>query len=116
MTLLVVVNQRSLISRRIGDYYVKKRQVPLAQICKLNMLPDEMISRESYDKNIQGPIDSCLQKNGLAEKILYIVTTMGVPLKIAGQNNLPELQSGRRRGGFRTGRSLRPEAWHHRAD
>ncbi len=90
---LLVVNQQSLVSRRIGDYYAKKREVPLTQICKLNMAADEQISRASYEQNVEGPIAAFLKKNGLSEKILYIVTTLGVPLKIAGENGLGELQS-----------------------
>ena len=90
---LVVVNRQSLVSRRIGDYYTKKREVPLSQICTLNVPPDEQISRRSYDQNVEAPIASFLKKNGLAEKILYIVTTLGVPLKIAGENGLGDLQT-----------------------
>ena len=88
---LLVVNQRSGLSRRIGDYYIKKREVPLSQVCRLNLPPDEEISRETFDENVQKPINAFLKRNQLTEKILYIVTTSGVPLKIAG--TMAELQS-----------------------
>jgi len=88
---VLVVNQRSLISRRIGDYYIKKREIPLTQVCKLNMAPDEEISRESFEQNVQKPISAFLKKNQLTDRILYIVTTLGVPLKIQG--TMAQLQS-----------------------
>jgi len=88
---LVIVNQKSSVSRRIGDYYVKKREVPLAQVCKLNLPPDEQISREIFDRDVEKPVEAFLKRSNLTEKILYIVTTMGVPLKIAGDG--PEAQS-----------------------
>jgi uncharacterized protein (TIGR03790 family) len=88
---LLVVNQRSGISRRIGDYYIKKREVPLTQVCRLNLTPDEEISRDVFNDSIQKPIAAFLKQNQLVEKILYIVTTSGVPLKIAG--TMAELQS-----------------------
>ena len=88
---LLVVNQRSSVSRRIGDYYIKKREVPLTQVCRLNLPPDEEISRDAFEQNIQKPIAAFLKKNQLGERILYIVTTLGVPLKIQG--TMAEMQS-----------------------
>ena len=80
---LVVVNQKSTLSRRIGDYYVKKRQVPLAQVCALAAPLEEEISRQAYNDAVERPVAACLQSKGIVEKVIYIVTTMGVPLKIA---------------------------------
>ncbi|MDQ6678132.1 MAG: TIGR03790 family protein [Acidobacteriota bacterium] len=81
---LVVVNGKSLLSRRIGEYYVKKREVPLAQVCYLSTQPDEAITRETYDSAVERPIAQFLRKGGLEDKVLFMVTTVGVPLKIAG--------------------------------
>src|ERR1019366_7461503 len=41
--------------------------------------------RAQYDREIAGPIGTCLKHNQLTEQILYIVTTGGVPLKISGR-------------------------------
>jgi len=81
---LVVVNQSSNISRRIGEYYIRKRQVPLVNLCRIKTAEVEEISRTVYETEIERPIARCLKSNHLAEKIVYIATTLGVPLKIQG--------------------------------
>ena len=81
---LVVVNQGSAISRSIGEYYVLRRRVPLANVCRLRVAPEEEIARADYDRLISQPIGAYLSAHHLTEQILYIVTTSGVPLKING--------------------------------
>jgi uncharacterized protein (TIGR03790 family) len=84
VNVLVVVNDSSLFSRHIAEYYVHKRSIPLANICHLKVAIDEGISREVYDKSIEAPIAACLSSRGLAQTILYIVTTLGLPLRVSG--------------------------------
>jgi uncharacterized protein (TIGR03790 family) len=81
---LVVVNQSSNVSRHIGEYYIHSRQIPLANLCRIKTTADEEISRAIYDAEIERSVARCLQSNQLADKILYIATTLGVPLKIKG--------------------------------
>jgi uncharacterized protein (TIGR03790 family) len=81
---LLVVNRRSEISRRISDYYLRKRHIPPANVCALDAPEEENIARGVFDKDIAAPVAACLKSRRLEEKILYIVTTMGVPLRIRG--------------------------------
>ena len=81
---LVIVNQSSNVSRRIGEYYVHKRQVPLSNLCRIKTAEAEEITRAVYENEIERPIARCLESHRLEEKILYIATTLGVPLKIKG--------------------------------
>jgi len=81
---LVVLNRNSALSRQIGEYYVPRRHVPAANICRLNATQEEEISRDEYDKQIAQPIGEFLRRGQLTEKVLYIVTTSGVPLRIKG--------------------------------
>jgi len=83
-SVLVVVNDSSVFSGRIAEYYVHKRSIPLANVCHLRVAIDEEISREVFDKAIEGPIAACLTSRGLSQTILYIVTTLGLPLRVAG--------------------------------
>jgi uncharacterized protein (TIGR03790 family) len=83
---LVVVNQASPISRSIGEYYVLKRHIPLANVCRLRANTNEEITRADFLKQIATPIVSCLQARRLQETVLYIVTTSGLPLKIQGES------------------------------
>jgi uncharacterized protein (TIGR03790 family) len=88
---LVVVNRRSATSRQIGEYYIHKRGIPLANLCVIDTAPDETIERPVYNKEIETPVGQFLKKQGLQEKILYIVLTSGVPLRINGSGE--ELRS-----------------------
>ncbi len=84
---LVILNQASPLSESIAEYYAAARHIPPANICRLNAKLEEEISREDYDKEIAGPVAACLRHKHLEEKILYIVTTAGVPLRIAGHGS-----------------------------
>jgi uncharacterized protein (TIGR03790 family) len=83
-TILLVVNDNSPLSRTIGEYYARRRGVPLSNICHLKASTAEEISHDDYDRQIARPMGVFLRKQGLLESIYYIVTTAGVPLKIAG--------------------------------
>jgi len=81
---LVVVNTASAESREIGDYYAAKRKIPPANVCSFSTISDEVITRAQYESEIAAPIAACLRSRQLEEKILYIVTTTGVPLRVRG--------------------------------
>src|ERR1051325_375220 len=81
---LVVVNENSALSKSIGEYYVQRRSIPLAHLCRIKASPEEDITHAAYSATIAKPIEQCLESQGLIEKILYIVTTAGVPLRVKG--------------------------------
>jgi uncharacterized protein (TIGR03790 family) len=81
---LVVVNRESAVSRTIGEYYVLKRHIPLSNVCSISVASEETVSRAIYGQSIAAPIAKCLLSRHLTEKVLYIVTTLGVPLRVAG--------------------------------
>lgn len=85
---LVVVNDNSSLSRNIGDYYARRRSIPLTNICHIRTAEDEEISRDIYNRQVAAPIAGFLRGGGLVDRVLYIVTTMGVPLKIQGAANM----------------------------
>jgi len=87
---LVIVNDSSGFSRRIAEYYVHKRSIPLANVCHLKAGIDEGISRDVYEKAIEAPIATYLAAHGLRERILYIVTTLGLPLRVDGEGSAME--------------------------
>ena len=84
---LLVVNQNDAASREIGDYYRARRSIPPKNVCTIATVPDEEIQWAVYQQQIEKPIADCLKRNGLKDKVLYIVTTLGVPLKIDGNGN-----------------------------
>src|SRR5215813_9537088 len=81
---LIVANRNSPVSQEIATYYAAKRAIPFSNICQLTTAPDEEISRVAYEKEVAAPVARFLHQGKLEERILYIVTTLGVPLKIAG--------------------------------
>ena len=81
---LVVVNSNSAISRQVGDYYRTRRSIPVANVCTIATTSDEEIQWGVYEREVETPIAECLKKKQLVEKVLYIVTTMGVPMKVDG--------------------------------
>jgi uncharacterized protein (TIGR03790 family) len=87
-SVLIIVNQPSALSHKIGEYYAERRRIPAANICRLNASTGEEISRSDFDGQIARPIQDYLRGHNLTEKILYIVTTAGVPLKIRGSLGL----------------------------
>lgn len=81
---LLVVNSNSPVSRQIAEYYRPRRSIPAKNVCYLATLTDEEIQWDTYQRQIEGPIGECLKKGNLREDVLYIVTTLGLPLKIDG--------------------------------
>lgn len=81
---LLVVNRRDAGSREIADYYRPRRSIPPSHVCSIDTTATEQIDWQTYQREIERPIGDCLKKAGLTEKVLYIVTTVGIPLKVSG--------------------------------
>ncbi len=81
---LIVINRASPVSVRIGDYYRQRRGIPQSNVCAITAPTGEVITRRIYNETVAGPIAACLKSSRLEEKILYIATTLGVPLRIDG--------------------------------
>ncbi len=80
----VVVNDNSADSQRVADYYVKRRGVPATNVIHLKTSAAETIDRAAYGTTIELPIMGALMQRGLEDRVLYIVLTKGVPLRIQG--------------------------------
>jgi uncharacterized protein (TIGR03790 family) len=87
---LLVINRKDALSRQIGDYYRPLRSIPAGNVCYLDSTSDEAIDWLTYQKSIERPVGDCLTQAGLREKVLYIVLTAGIPLKIAGTSGTIE--------------------------
>src|SRR5215212_5954103 len=86
---LLVVNSGSPESRAVADYYRSKRPVPAKNVCAIATPSVEEIDWTVYERDIERPVGECLRSNALQDKILYIVTTLGVPLKVKGAGSGP---------------------------
>lgn len=81
---LLVVNEASEASVRIGDYYARWRELPARNVVRITTATTETIQRPAYDATIETPVAGWLSRHGLQDEVLYIVLTKGVPIRIAG--------------------------------
>jgi uncharacterized protein (TIGR03790 family) len=84
---LILVNDRVPEGVAVGQYYAAKRNIPIANILHLKTSAAEEISQQEYKDQIEAPVRKFLDAGdgAMRRKILYIVPTYGVPLKIAQQ-------------------------------
>ncbi len=81
---LLVLNESSPISLEVGQYYAQKRGLPAGNTLRIRTTLADDISREEFAARIEGPIGSWLARNSAQDRILYIVLTKGIPLRITG--------------------------------
>jgi uncharacterized protein (TIGR03790 family) len=53
---VIVANGNSHESLRVAEHYAARRGIPSQQIIKLDLPPDETISRDGYDRLIVLPV------------------------------------------------------------
>lgn len=82
----VVINENSSSSQRIGEYYARKHALPSTNVIRIKTSTDEMIDRLPYLTTIETPIAAALSRQNLQDRILYLVLTKGVPLRVSGTN------------------------------
>jgi uncharacterized protein (TIGR03790 family) len=82
--LLVVTNDASADSREVAAYYAAKRSVPESQVVHISVDPTDEVSRADYESKIERPLASWIAREGAYDRILYIVLTKGVPIRIQG--------------------------------
>jgi len=80
----VVINDASAESKQIGEYYIKAREIPAANVIRLKTTTDESIQPAAFLATIQAPIANALIRNNSIDRILYIVLTKGIPLRVLG--------------------------------
>jgi uncharacterized protein (TIGR03790 family) len=84
---LVVANAANADSVRIAEEYARGRGVPAEQVLKLEHMPanpPEGIPAQAFQLGIQAPIARWLAQNAAFDRILYIVLTKGIPLRVMG--------------------------------
>ncbi len=80
----VVINDASPESKQVGDFYVKARAIPAENVIHIQTATDDVVQPVAFVATIQQPIAQALAKANLQDRILYIVLTKGIPLRIAG--------------------------------
>lgn len=81
---LIVVNRSSRDSLELGEYYRKRRGIPEENVARLSYSGNpELVSLRMFEEQFRAPLREYLTSKGLKDKILYIVTTYGIPYKIS---------------------------------
>jgi uncharacterized protein (TIGR03790 family) len=84
---LVVINEASPDSIRIGEYYAAKRGVRSDHVVRIQAPVADGLERGDYLRTIEVPIADWLSRYRLQDDVLYLVLTKGVPLRINGTGN-----------------------------
>ena len=84
----VVINDNSPDSQRIGEHYARTRSLPASNVLRIRVSTDETVERGVYVSSIEAPIAPFIRNAGLHDRVLYLVLTKGVPLRIAGTTGL----------------------------
>ncbi|MFQ6128551.1 MAG: TIGR03790 family protein [Thermoplasmata archaeon] len=79
---MVIRNLNSQISMEIADYFASERRIPWERICNVTITESEVINRATFE-NMRSQVENFMFSNNLVDKINFIVTTKGVPLKIS---------------------------------
>ena len=82
----VVINENSPASQRVGYYYATRRALPAANIIRIRTSADETIDRPQFVTTIQVPLASALAARHLQDRVLYIVLTKGVPIRVVNRD------------------------------
>jgi uncharacterized protein (TIGR03790 family) len=83
---LLVINDRSPASVQVGEHYAKKRAIAGDHIVHIKTAEADSVSRSDYETQIESTIGEALARQGLQDRVLYIVLTKGVPLRINGSD------------------------------
>ena len=84
----VVINDNSPDSQRIGEHYAKTRGLPESNVLRIQTSSEEAIERAAYITTIEQPLGQAIQRAGLQDRLLYIVLTKGMPLRITGSQGV----------------------------
>ena len=83
-SVLVVCNEAVPGSLDVATRYVAARKVPADQLLRIKTSTAPQVSLAQFEREIQSPIALWLATRGAQDRILYIVLTRGVPLRVAG--------------------------------
>jgi uncharacterized protein (TIGR03790 family) len=85
---MVVINEVSADSVRIGEHYITKRAIPAENVVRLRTPAIDEIDRARFEYEIERPISELLTRHATQDQILYIVLTKGMPLRVRGSGGL----------------------------
>ena len=86
---LVLINNNSAMSVKVGEYFADARNVPDKNVAYLDVRAREVINKDQFE-DLKDQVKAYMVTNELVSTINYIVTTKGFPLKIWNQSLMYE--------------------------
>jgi uncharacterized protein (TIGR03790 family) len=83
-SVLVVINQTSAQSQEVGAKYIAARHIPSNNVVRIRTAVAETMERRRYEFEIELPIMRAITAQAAQDRILYIVLTKDIPLRILG--------------------------------
>ena len=83
-SVLLIVNHQSDESVKIGEHFARARGLADEQVVRLAVDPVDEVSRAVYEGAIERPIADHIARYRLHDRVLVLVLTKGVPLRVAG--------------------------------
>ncbi len=89
----VIINGNNPNSWNIARYYAQERHIPKINLIVLSGLPhdDVQIPVDMYDIHVSAAIRRILRQRHLKKIIRCLVTTWGIPLRVAGMGTSPQI-------------------------
>ncbi len=81
--ILVLVNSNDAGSLELAKYYMKKRNLPEANLLKIDIAEQETCSRAAYEMQIATPVRKYLTGTNTKKRIRCLLVMYGLPLRIA---------------------------------
>jgi uncharacterized protein (TIGR03790 family) len=79
----VLANRKSPESLAVAQHYAERRGLKSDHIIMLDLTTEETISRQHYEQHVIQPLRRVLEARNLASRIKCLVTTYGIPLRVA---------------------------------
>ena len=88
--IVVIANKRVPDSVALAQFYIKKRNIPEANILYLSLSDGEECTREEYEQKVVQTVRKFLDRKNSTSRIRCLVTMYGIPLKISGPKMTPQ--------------------------
>lgn len=80
----VIVNDNSADSQRVAEHYARTRGLPASNVLRIRTSTGDAIERAEYLRTIEQPLALAIRRAGLQDRLLYLVLTKGIPLRVVG--------------------------------
>ena len=78
---VVLVNAASPDSKKVAEYYAKKRNIPAQQVCEVKCTAGLEVPMDDFVRDVVDPLRKFLHDRKLEERCRFLVLTQGMPIR-----------------------------------